>query len=105
MTLKAPEHLRGSRTVMNASVPKRIRAGLPPLVAPAHLAGRMSKWTPEHIRTERATWAAEQGAKGYSSCDVAHALGVAQQNAHAAMTAGGWDAWAHRRAQHHGAQV
>ena len=88
---------------MSILAPKGIRKGLPPLVAPAHLAGRMSKWTPEALRQERTVWAAEQGRKGYSSYEVAAALGIAQTNAHAAMTAGGWDAWADKRAQHHGA--
>lgn len=91
-------------TVMNASVPKRIRAGLPPLVAPAHLAGRMSKWTPQALRDERSQWAADQGRKGYASNDVAVALGIGQQNAYQTMIAGGWDAWADQRAKaKHGA--
>ena len=91
-------------TVMNASVPKRIRAGLPPLAAPAHLTGRMSKWTPQALRDERAAWSADQGRMGYSSGDVAVALGIGQANAYQAMVQGGWDAWASHRAQHHGAQ-
>ena len=82
---------------MNASFPKRIRAGLPPLVAPAHLMGRMTKWTPEAIRDERTQWAVQQGRAGYSSGDVGAALGIAQPNAWNIMILGGWDAWAHRR--------
>ena len=82
---------------MNASIPKRIRAGLPPLTAPAHLAGRMTKWTPEAIRQERTQWAVQQGRRGYSSGDVGSALGIAQRNACRIMILGGWDAWAEQR--------
>lgn len=90
---------------MSILAPKGIRKGLPPLIAPHHLAGRMSKWTPEHIRHARVAWSAEQGRKGYSSYEVAASLGISQPRAYLTMTAGGWDTWADKRAQHHGAQA
>lgn len=67
------------------------------LVAPPHLRGRMTRWTPQAIRDERIAWAAEAGRNGASSVKVGKALGIAQRNAHVIMVAGGWDAWAHLR--------
>lgn len=45
------------------------------LVAPKHLRGRMSRYTPEAIRRERLEWAAE-AYKTHKLKDIAEALGV-----------------------------
>lgn len=87
------------QNVSPVTIPKRIRNGLAPLVAPHHLRGRMTKWTPQEVRDERTRWAVEQGRKGYSSGDVGAALGIAQRNAWRVMVLGGWDAWVEQRAR------
>lgn len=69
----------------------RERSDLPPLVAPDHLKGRMTKHTPEEVRAERAAWAAAAGRQGYGSLSVSRALGIAQNNALTVMRQGGWD--------------
>lgn len=74
-----------------------VARGLPPLAAPEHLIGRMSKWTDAALRAERTAWAAARGREGYSSGDVARALGIAQPVAHGVMVRGGWDTWADKR--------
>lgn len=67
------------------------------LTAPDHLTGRMTKWTPQHIRDERAQWALEAGQAGHSTYAVAEALGVNQITAHNIMVKAGWQWWAQPR--------
>lgn len=72
---------------------------LPKLIAPKRLTGRMNKHTPQKLRDKRQEWAAAAGNRGYTSEQVAKALGIGQHNAWVAMRAGGWDAWAKHRAK------
>ncbi|AKG94560.1 hypothetical protein Shpa_49 [Paracoccus phage Shpa] len=69
----------------------RERSDLPPLVAPDHLKGRMTKHTPEAVRAERAAWAAAAGRQGYGSLSVSRALGMTEKNALPIMRRGGWN--------------
>lgn len=71
--------------------------GLPPLTAPDRFKGRLSKWAPESLRADRKQWAAEMGRRGYSSTEVAEAIGISQQPAYRLMVEGGWDAWEYQR--------
>lgn len=71
--------------------------GLPPLVAPDHLRGRMGRWSPPGPRAEREVWAAAAGHAGYSSAAVGNALGISCFSAYEIMKKGGWDCWAHLR--------
>ena len=63
------------------------------LTAPDHLTGRMTKWTPQHIRDERAQWALKAGLAGHSAEAVGEALGIAPRNAHTIMVNAGWRWW------------
>ena len=67
------------------------------LTAPDHLTGRMTKWTPQETRDERAQWALEAGQAGHSAAAVAEALGVATHTARTIMTKAGWRSWAQPR--------
>jgi len=82
---------------MAAPNSKIARLGLPPLIAPPHLRGPMSRHSPEELRLERRQWAVNAGRIGYASTDVAQALGIAQTPAYQMMRKGGWDPWAHLR--------
>lgn len=63
------------------------------LTAPPHLTGRMTKWTPQHIRDERAQWALEAGRAGHSAKAVGDALGITDVNARVIMVNAGWKWW------------
>lgn len=89
--------LEGIVSYEGRRLPNRLRKPLPPLVAPAEYMGKISKTRPEELRIARKEWAAEMGRRGYSSVDVASALGIRQHPAWKLMVAGGWDAWADKR--------
>ena len=69
----------------------------PGLTAPDHICGRMTKWTPQETRDERAAWALEAGQAGHSSEAVAEALGISSFSARKIMTNAGWQWWAQPR--------
>ncbi|AZV00259.1 hypothetical protein [Paracoccus kondratievae] len=46
------------------------------LTAPDHLRGRMSRWTPQELRDERAAWIMARAAEGRQQNDIAAALGI-----------------------------
>ena len=67
------------------------------LTAPDHITGRMTKWTPQELRDERAEWALAAGQAGHSAFAVAEALGIADHTARTIMTKAGWQWWAQPR--------
>lgn len=66
---------------------------LPPLTAPDHLKGRMSRWTPQSLRDERMAWMLDRAREGYPGAQIARALGVAQANVAAYLRAAGYQWW------------
>lgn len=48
------------------------------LTAPAHLRGRMYRWTPQALRDERIAWMAARIAEGHTQGELAAALGITQ---------------------------
>lgn len=61
------------------------------LIAPDHLRGNFSRWTPQALRDERMAWALARAAEGWT-CPVG-ALGIAYQQFRQQMYDAGWRWW------------
>ena len=59
------------------------------LTAPAHLRGRMTRYTPQEIRDERMAWVAASYAAGHSQGEIADALGICRSALSTAMLKAG----------------
>ena len=57
------------------------------LTAPAHLRGRMTRYTPKDLRDERMAWVAASYAAGHSQGDIAEALNISVERALVLMEA------------------
>jgi len=63
------------------------------LTAPAHLRGRMSRYTPQDLRDERIAWALARSAEGWTTPKIAEALGIRSEVIREKMRANGWRWW------------
>lgn len=66
---------------------------LPPLVAPDHLKGPMSRWTPQALRDERTAWMLARAREGYTGTHIARELGLHQTNVSALLRSQGYQWW------------
>nr|WP_010400356.1 hypothetical protein [Paracoccus sp. TRP] len=67
------------------------------LTAPDHLRGRMSRWTPQELRDERAAWIMARAAEGWTMPPIARALGIRPLAVNKIAYDAGYRWWQHKR--------